>query len=370
LIVTLPVDFTMNHSSKPPDALLPQHSALQHERTNERAPRPLPLFLELVRQASEQDRELAHDALAGLRAYEKAPRRERPASKPEIARVRGACLRDHGGAGAPAILVPSLINPPRILDLDEEVSLAAAIARMGRRSLLLDWGEAKQRAELDVAGHIEHLLLPLLGSIGEPAALVGYCLGGTMAIAAANLVDCERVITLAAPWRFSLYPQESRTALQDMWRHSQAASRELGALPMEVLQASFWSFDPERTVRKFAEFARLDPTSAEARRFVDLEDWANEGEPLPYPAARELIEDLFDRGLPGSGAWQVEGRKVTDKLGIPLVNLTADRDHIAPAVTAAGGDLVGIDAGHVGMIVGSARGRLQEALKASLTPCR
>jgi len=315
---------------------------------------------------SEQDRELARDALAGLRAYEKAKRSPRPPGKPEVARIEGACLRDHGGDGAPAILIPSLINPPRILDLDEEVSLAAAVARMGRRALLLDWGKAKQREELDVAGHIEHLLLPLLRSINEPAALIGYCLGGTMAIAAANLIECERVITLAAPWQFSRYPEHSRTALQDMWRHSQAASLELGALPMEVLQASFWSLDPERTVRKFAEFGRLDPRSPEAHRFVDLEDWANEGEPLPYPAARELIEDLFGGDLSGSGAWKVASAEVTDDLPVPLVNLTADRDHIAPAVTAARAERIGIDAGHVGMIVGSARNRLHQVLAENL----
>jgi len=315
---------------------------------------------------SEQDRALAAEALAGLRAYESAERRPRRPSKPEVARVRGSCLRDHGGEGPPAILVPSLINPPRILDLDEDVSLAAAIALMGRRSLLLDWGSAKQRAELDIARHVEQLLLPLLRSIGEPAALIGYCLGGTMTIAAANLTECEQVITLAAPWRFALYPDDSRNALQNMWRHSQFASHQLGALPMEVLQASFWSLDPERTVRKFAEFGRLDPASPQAYRFVDLEDWANEGEPLPYPAARELIEDLFGRDLPGSDSWKLGGQTVTDNISTPLLNLTADRDDIAPAITAARGDRIGIDAGHVGMIVGSARTQLHQALKERL----
>jgi polyhydroxyalkanoate synthase len=133
----------------------------------------LPLFLELVRKVSERDPEVARAALTGLRAYEQAPRRERPQAKPEIARVRGATLRDHGGSGPPVLLVPSLINPPRILDLDEQVSLTAAIARMGRRVLLLDWGKADERSGLTVAGHVEELLLPLLRSIGEPAALVG-----------------------------------------------------------------------------------------------------------------------------------------------------------------------------------------------------
>jgi polyhydroxyalkanoate synthase len=101
---------------------------VQHERAPERAPRPLPLFLELLREVSERAPDLARDALAGLKAYEIAPRRERPPPKPEIAHVAGACLRDHGGQGPPALLVPSLINPPRILDLDEDVSLTAAMA--------------------------------------------------------------------------------------------------------------------------------------------------------------------------------------------------------------------------------------------------
>ena len=331
----------------------------------------MPLFLELVRQVSEREPELARDALAGLRAYETPPRPERPSPNPEIARAGGASLRDHGGSGPPAVLIPSLINPPRILDLDEQVSLTAAIAGMGRRCLLLDWGPADQRSDLDVAGHVEQLLLPLLRSMNEPAALIGYCLGGTMAIAAANLIECERVATLAAPWNFARYPEPSRTALNDMWRRSEASARALGALPMEVLQAAFWSLDPERTVRKFAEFGRLDPQSPEATRFIALEDWANEGEPLPFPAARELIEDLFACDLPGSGQWTVGGTAVDDGLAMPLLNLTAERDRIAPASTAPGGAASGIPSGHVGMIVGSARNRLHEELARFLDPaCR
>jgi polyhydroxyalkanoate synthase len=350
------------HSSRNADeGLLPVDSAPQHER----APRPLPLFLELVREVSQRDPELARAALVGLAAYEQAPRRERPPPKPDVARVGGAALRDHGGSGPPALLVPSLINPPRILDLDAQVSLTGAIAGMGRRALLLDWGKAVERRSLSVAGHIEQLLIPLMGEIGEPMTLIGYCLGGTMAIAAANLVEVERVATIAAPWKFSGYPDASRRALADMWKHSQAAAQQFGALPMEVLQAAFWSLDPERTVKKFAEFGRLDPASDDARRFVELEEWANEGEPLPYPAAKELIEELFGRDLPGSGQWIG-----TDKLTAPALHLTADHDRIAPAATAPAGERIAIPSGHVGMIVGSARARLHRALDQFLTPCR
>jgi polyhydroxyalkanoate synthase len=333
-----------------------------------KAPRPLPLFLELVRQVAAREPELARAALSGLRAYEHAERRPAPRPRPEVARVGGACLRDHGGHGPPALLIPSLINPPRILDLDPKTSLAAAIAGMGRRSLLLDWGPAGQRSGLDVAGHVIELLLPLIRTVGEPVALIGYCLGGTMTIAAANLAACERVVTLAAPWRFARYGSVALDALAAIWSQSRTSARALGALPMEVLQAAFWSLDPDRTVKKFADFGQLPPGSADASRFVALEDWANEGEPLPFPAARELIEDLFARDLPGQGQWCVGGRAISDVLCVPALHIVASHDRISPRGAAPAGDNVLIEAGHVGMVVGSARTELHATLEGFLAP--
>ena len=357
----------MNRSKSSPDHLLPDKCAPQHEH----APRPLPLFLELVRSVGEKEPELARAALDGLARYERA---ERPAARGErkvVVEAGPARLHDFGGEGPPAVLVPSLINPPHVLDLDEETSFASAAAGMGRRALLLDWGAARDRANLDIGGHVERLLVPLIEKLGAPVAVVGYCLGGTMAIAAANLTDVERIATIAAPWRFSGYPENSRTSLLELWQSAKHAARRLNALPMEVLQAAFWSLDPHRTVSKFAQFAALDESSAEARRFVTLEDWANEGEPLPLPAARELIEDFFGSDLPGKGDWKVDGHAISDALAVPLVNFTASHDRITPSATAGYGSREEIAAGHVGMVVGSARRELHQGLAAFLDPaCR
>ena len=353
-------DLAMDRSQTTTPTLLPQHSALQHER----APAPAAVVSRIATARCPEPTPSLRAMRLRACALTK-PRRgaTRPPTKPEIARVSGACLRDHGGDG-PARRAYPLADQSAAHPRPRRRGVAC---RRGRRA----WGGARccstgarrtrARARV-VAGHVEELLLPLLRSIGEPAALVGYCLGGTMAIAAANLVTSERVATLAAPWNFARYPNASHAALRSMWHHAEPASRELGALPMEVLQASFWSLDPERTVRKFAEFGSLDPQSAEAQRFVELEDWANGGEPLPYPAAKELIEDLFERDLPGSGLWRIASRTMTDDLDVPLLNLTAARDRIAPAATAPAGDRIDIATGHVGMIVGSARERLHAAL--------
>ena len=285
-----------------------------------------------------------------------------------MATIDGSTLADHGGEGAPVILVPSLINPPRILDLDEQVSLADAIARMGRRSLLLDWGPAAARRGLSIAGHIEERLIPLLQSLGEPAVVIGYCLGGTMAIAAANHVPMTGLVTLAAPWDFGGYPDEALASLAELWAKAEPSARSLGLLPIEVLQAAFWSLDPERTVRKFARFAALDPASPEARRFVEMEEWANEGEPLPFPAAAELIEDLFGANRSGRGEWIVAGAAAHLPNDVPMLHVSATGDRIVPAATAPPGPSIAIESGHVGMVVGSARARLHDAIRAFLDP--
>ncbi len=261
------------------------------------------MFLQLVGDIGVHDPALAKAALEGLRAYQAAPPPQGMRAAPAIAEIGGSRLTDHGGDGPPLILVPSLINPPLILDLDPDVSLTAAIAAMGHRALLVDWGPASARSDLDVAGHIEQRLLPLIDSLDRPPVLLGYCLGGTMAMAAAALRPLAGLITLAAPWDFSHYPATARTALESMWRNSEGVARRLGALPMEVLQAAFWSLDPERTVAKFAHYGTLDPASPEARRFVELEECAIGGEALPYPAADELIHKLFRDNASGRGTW-------------------------------------------------------------------
>ena len=138
--------------------------------------------------------------------------------------------------------------------------------------------------------------------------LVGYCLGGTMALAAARSGKARSVATIAAPWHFDGFPAEARADLAKLWAAAQPTVAALGLLPMEVLQSAFWSLDPERTVAKFEAFAGLE--GEEARTFVMLEDWANDGPPLAEAAAREMFETLFADDVTGAGRWRVGGEAI------------------------------------------------------------
>jgi polyhydroxyalkanoate synthase len=295
-------------------------------------------------------------ALRGLRSYQQADRTEGPPHMAVIARAGRASVRDYGGEGPAILFVPSLINPPDVLDIDAERSLLRWLATQGLRPLLLDWGApAPDEKDLTVAGHIETMLLPLIDAIGAPIGLIGYCLGGTMAIAAAALRPVTALGLIATPWRFGDYPDSTRAALGDLWRTAEPAADALGVLPMEVLQAAFWRLDPTRTVAKYEAHGARDPSDPQSRAFVRLEDWANDGPPLTRGAARELFLDFFADDSPGKGQWRVGGTIVDPSaLTVPVLEIASTTDHIVPAATTPGvGERIDLALGHVGMIVGS-----------------
>jgi polyhydroxyalkanoate synthase len=291
-------------------------------------------------------------ALEGLRKYQEAERAPAPAPMPALDGAHGATLREYGGEGPNVLFVPSLINPPNVLDMGER-SLLRWLSRQSRRVLLLDWGwPGPDRRDMSVAGHVEQILLPLMARLGGPVDLVGYCLGGTMALAAAGPGRARSVATLAAPWHFDGFADESRAGLARLWAGAQPTVETLGLLPMEVLQSAFWNLDPARTIGKFEAFAGLE--GAEARTFVMLEDWANDGPPLSQGAAREMFEGLFRDDLAGTGWWEVAGAAVDPAaLRIPLLNIVSTTDRIVPAATAPrAGERLDLALGHVGMVVG------------------
>ena len=203
----------------------------------------------MLRSETERDPDRLAAALAGLRVYQTASRPARPPAMPVVARAGRAVLRDYGGSGRPVIMVPSLINPPDVLDLLPDVSLMRWLATQGLRPMLVDWGTpSPDERDLDIAGHVESLLLPLIDAVGRDAALAGYCLGGTMALAAAAIRPPAALALIASPWRFGGFPDDARDGLGALWAQASETAETIGMLPVEVLQAAFWQLDPARCV--------------------------------------------------------------------------------------------------------------------------
>lgn len=233
--------------------------------------------------------------------------------------------------------------------------------------MMVDWGApSEQDRDLDLAGHVEQLLLPLLDTLDRPPILVGYCLGGTLALAAGAALDAagrpaRAVATIAAPWRFSGYNEGFRAEARRIWEGAKPVCETLGQVPMEVLQTGFWSLDPARTVSKYAAFADMEEASAAYHAFITLEDWANAGAPLTLAAGRDLVERCYGEDEPGSGAWSVAGTiAAPEALSCPTLAIASTTDRIVPsAATPPLRERIDLALGHVGMMVG---GRAETAL--------
>jgi poly(3-hydroxyalkanoate) synthetase len=301
--------------------------------------------------------------LKGLAAYRRHPHRRTLEDPPVIWREGAARLLDYGarGRGRPVLFVPSLVNRAQVLDLDEGASLLRFLAGEGLRPLLLDWGwpgEAERRFTLTdhIAGRLERAIQAAPGNL----VLAGYCMGGLLALAAALRQPgrIRALALLATPWDFHATPEAARLAR--VLPGLEPLMEPMGALPVDALQALFALLDPYGIPQKFRAFARLDPASARARRFVALEDWLNDGVPLAAPVAREAIGGWYGENTPGRGVWQVAGLPVRPEAWTkPVFVAIPARDRIVPPASARalatalpGAQVHAAEAGHIGMVAG------------------
>ena len=322
------------------------------------------------------------DFLTGLERYRRHPYRRNLADLPVIWREGASRLLAYGEAGArgPALfVVPSLINRAYVLDLTERRSLLRHLAALGFRPYLVDWGApgADERGfglTEYIAGRLDRAFTAArLAADDAPLGVIGYCMGGLLALALAERRPAEiaRLALLATPWDFHAdRPDLARIAARaaapfmPLWE-------SLGVMPVEALQAMFTGLDPCLALNKFAAFGRLDATSDKAEEFVALEDWLNDGVPLAVTVARECLLGWYGENTSGTGRWQVAGAAVRpETLDVPTLVVLPKNDRIVPPASAEalariipGAETMTPPAGHIGMVVG---GTAPEAVWAPL----
>jgi polyhydroxyalkanoate synthase len=322
--------------------------------------------------AAALDREIANRAasyLTGLETYRRHPFRRRGAAPPVLWREGTTRLLDYGcsPAGPVVLVVPSLINRYYVLDILPERSFVRHLARRGLRPVVVDWG-APGRDERDfdltdyVAGRLETAFTTALRVAGAPIAVIGYCMGGLLALALAlrrrDQVGC--LALLATPWDF--HAGRARQ-VQMLARAAECLTGICGPridIPVDVIQSLFFLLDPFTAARKFTHFAARDPEGEEARAFVALEDWLNDGVPLAAGVARDCARFWYGENRPCRGRWRIAGQQVDPMLlRRPALVVVPARDRIVPPrsaeplAAALAATALRPPLGHVGMMAAS-----------------
>ena len=303
--------------------------------------------------------------VSGVCTYHGHPYRRDCSSADVIWSDGSARLLAYGTHGRPVLLVPSLINRYYILDLLPESSFCKWLMAHGFRPLVLDWGEpGPAELRFGVDDYVMQFLVPALDHALQhaqrPLAMMGYCMGGLLALAAAILrpSHIRSLVLLATPWDFH--------AASDEWKFVRSMADSLDGMrngppmPVDMIQIMFSSVQPGRIHTKFQRFAECDPESEQARIFVALEDWLNDGVELAAPTTHDCLIKWYRDNLPGNGRWLCCNKLVEPSaLDLPVLVAVPTRDRIVPPESARAlvsklskPSVLEPRAGHVGMMVG------------------
>jgi polyhydroxyalkanoate synthase len=269
----------------------------------------------------------------------------------------------------PVLMVPSIINRHYVLDLRPGESLVEYLVQQGIPVYMIDWGRPGPQ---DRYATLEDHIVRWQGAAVREACkdagveaihLLGYCLGGTFAIAHAA-VRPRRVaglIALTAPVNFHDDGILSAWATSDAWNVEQLA-REFGLIPSELLQASFLQLNPAAQLQKLRTFIEKMWDDGFVERFLALETWLNDNVDFPGATYVEHINQLYRGNQLVKGDFMLGSENVRlEKIQCPVLTVISTRDHIVPEPSAsmlhhrvgsADRTLLQLEGGHIGVTVG------------------
>ena len=268
----------------------------------------------------------------------------------------------------PVLVVYALVNRPYILDLQPDRSVVRRLLEGGFDVYLLDWGEpTRLDAILGMGDYVGRYLDNALDATCEHAGvktvhLLGYCMGGTMALMHTAL-EGERVRTLglmATP-----VAVEGTGGILERWAtyfDPEVAAETLGNMPAELLSVEFSLMDPvDQYVTKYVQLYENIEDDAFVENFARMERWIWDGVDVAGAAFAEFVGEVYKDNNLVAGEYALDGRPVhLEDVDVPLLTVVGEYDHIVPpessrpVVDLVGSEdtrLVEFPRGHIGISV-------------------
>lgn len=244
----------------------------------------------------------------------------------------------------PILFVYSLINRYYILDFLPGRSLIEFMTNQGFDVYAIDWGTpgpVEQDLTWDdlLGGFVEaakRWVLKISGA--DDLTIYGYCMGGTMALAAAALFPggVRNFVAQAVPVDFR-HGGIFTTWTDPEYFDVDAMVDAYGNVPIDLMESGFSMMAPIQRVSKWFEvFRRLDDKEF-VTSFLAMEHWAADNVPFPGEVYRQYIRDCYQENNLFEGRMIVGRRRVDlGEIRCPLLALVADKDTIAPPASTEG----------------------------------
>jgi polyhydroxyalkanoate synthase len=282
-------------------------------------------------------------------------------------------IRYRGGErkfGTPVFLMPSMVNRHTLYDLTDDNSVALTLVRAGFDVFLLDWGRCGPEDRcLSAAHYVDGLThravrAALAASGAKSATLVGYCMGGTLALvyAALHPETVRNAVLLATPVDFD---KAGKLRLWADPAHFEAGAFRAawGNAPHEILHRAFGVLEPTWQVRQWLVFARFGENDLFLRQFAAMGKWVKDNVDVPGQVFEWYVRQGYQQNRLVKGGLRVGDRDVSLKeIRAAVLTVAASKDHLVPCESSTGfGPLLGttdykekvFDCGHVGLSVGA-----------------
>ena len=270
----------------------------------------------------------------------------------------------------PLLLVMSLVSKAYIFDLGPGQSLIEFLLKRGYDVYMIDWGVPRREdSRLKLEDYCLDFIPDCAGRMAEHSgekdfSLLGYCMGGTLALIYAALFPdgpLKNLICLTTPVNFEgmgLFHTWSDRKHFDVDRIVDT----LGNVPAEMMYNSFQMLRPmTRVISQIKLWDNMwNDEFVKSHRL--LERWGNDQIPFPGECFRQTTKEfMWENKLYKNQL--LLGGKLADlrQIRVPCLNIMGEHDDIAPfAATKEINQLIGstdkqdiiLKGGHVSLLAG------------------
>jgi len=267
----------------------------------------------------------------------------------------------------PILITYALVNKPYIMDLLPGRSIIEVLVLGGFDVYLIDWGsptwgDRDRSMDFYITTYIDTMVKKVIQLSGaDRVNLLGYCMGGTLALiyAAMNPDRIKNLTLLTTPFDGS-----SEEGILFQWAKEmpiEEIAGSYGNCPGWLLAASFAMLNPMSTMDKALGFVKGIKDPAFVQLFMAMEKWIGDTVDVPGRVYTDFMKTVFQENLLVRNKVFIDGKHVDLRnIECPFLNLVAEQDTSVPPSSSIGiGDaisstdtgLLSCPVGHIGLAV-------------------